>query len=80
MCMLDGSNTKAGQSGTSVDSPAMKAGRSADHNELRYVLGNKTILGHFYVIKIVTLVYIHGVVICVKLDPDIHMRCIWICL
>jgi hypothetical protein len=47
MCMLDGSNTNARQSGTSADSPAMKAGRSADHSELRYVLGNKTILGHF---------------------------------
>jgi hypothetical protein len=33
LCTLDGPGTKAGQSGTSVDSPAMKARRSADNQK-----------------------------------------------
>ena len=31
-----------------------------------------------YLIKLVTLATIQRVAICVKLDPDTHMRCIWI--
>jgi hypothetical protein len=36
---------------------------------------------HFtYIIKFVTLVSIQLVIICVKFDPDTHMRSIWIYL
>jgi hypothetical protein len=44
-----------------------------------YILSSYFVHKLHYVIKILTLIYVHWVIICVGLDPSTHVRCIWIC-
>jgi hypothetical protein len=37
------------------------------------------LFSYFVSNKDVILIYVHCVIVCVRLDPNTHVRCIWIC-